>query len=95
GGLFKMIINKEQITIDKFEVRLYNKTYLILTYEKSKDGFTEFYITEKESCIVSFCIGCKYKEIIPRIESFIKRFIDEWVDDYNQEIDLLEDYTGA
>ncbi|MBR0371567.1 MAG: helix-turn-helix transcriptional regulator, partial [Methanobrevibacter sp.] len=46
GGLFKMIINKEQITIDKFEVRLYNKTYLILTYEKSKDGFTEFYITE-------------------------------------------------
>lgn len=83
-------MKKEIISIEKFEIELYNKTYFILVHKKSEDGFYEFYITEEENSIISFCIGCKWEEITPIIEEFIKYNIINWIYLYNKELNILE-----
>lgn len=82
--------NKEVISIEKFEIELYNKTYFILVDKKTND-FYEFYITENHSSIISFCAGSQLTDITPTIEEFIKNNIIIWIYLYNKEIDIIED----
>ena len=86
------IKNKEVISIEKFEIELYNKTYFILVYKKSENGFYEFYITEEDNSIISFCVGSQITDITSTIEEFIGNNIINWIYLYNKELDILEEH---
>lgn len=84
-------MKKEIISIEKFEIELYNKKYFILVYKKTND-FYEFYITEEDNSIISFCVGSQITDITPTIEEFIGKNIINWLYLYNKELDVLEEH---
>ena len=85
-------MKKEVISIEKFEIELYNKTYFILVYKKSEYGFYEFYITEEDNSIISFCVGSQITDKTLTIEEFIGDNIINWIYLYNKELDVLEEH---
>ena len=84
------IIKKETINVEKFEIKVADKIYIIYVFPKSNYDFIEFYVTEEDSSIMSFCRGVQQEDITPSIEEFINDNIIKWINDYNIEADIID-----
>lgn len=84
------IINKKTISIEKFEIKVNDKIYIIYVFPKSNYDFIEFYITEEDSSIMSFCRGVQQEDITPSIEEFINDNLIKWINDYNVESNIID-----
>lgn len=84
------IINKKTINIEKFEIKVNDRIYIIYILPKDDYNFVEFYITEDNNSIMSFCIGVQQEDIVPNIERFINDNLKKWVNDYNVEANIID-----
>ena len=81
---------KKTISIEKFEIKVNDKIYIIYVFPKSNYDFIEFYITEEDSSIMSFCRGVQQEDITPSIEEFINDNLIKWINDYNVESNIID-----
>lgn len=84
-------MNKININIEKYCLNYNGKEYIIflIPNEEHKE-FTDFYIKEKQNGIISLTVGIEIDKLSSSVEEFINNMIDEWVEDYENEINILE-----
>lgn len=69
-----------------------NDTYFVYSIQSTQDkAYTDFYIQKENYGFISFCISLNMKEIDSTNEEFINENIMEWIDLYEDDIEVLED----
>lgn len=83
------ITNKKSVNIGKFEINANDKIYIVYVFPKCDYSFSEFYITQEDNSIMSFCVGVQQEDIKPSLEEFINDNITKWINDFDVEADIV------
>ena len=54
---------------------------------------TEFYIQKENNKFIKFCTGINVRDLNYSNQDFINKNIMEWIESYENDIELLEDYS--
>lgn len=84
-------MNKESFKITRYSLNCDEVVYCIYLMPNEEDKkFTDFYITEKNGGIISHTIGLEINKLDCSIEEFISENISDWVEIYQNDINILE-----
>lgn len=86
-------MEKFNLEIEKYSfVYDNNENYFVYAIPSQKDkDFTEFYIQKDSYGFFSFCIGLDMKKMNCTNQEFINENIMEWIDSYENDIEVLEE----
>lgn len=86
-------MEKFNLEIEKYSfVYDNNENYFVYAIPSQKDkDFTEFYIQKDSYGFISFCIGLDMKKMNCTNQEFINENIMEWIDSYENDIEVLEE----
>ena len=82
-------MEKSNLSIETYSFKHNNKDYIFYLLPE-EENFTSIYLKRKQIGIISLCIGIKVQELNCSLEEFIKDNLEEWVENYDNEIEDLE-----
>lgn len=80
---------EESLTIKKYIYKGEHSNYIIYLIPEEYNS-TSFYIQREKCGIINLAIGLDLKQIQISAEDFIKENIEDWIEDYESDIDILE-----
>ncbi len=86
-------MKKINLEIEKYSFKYDDgNNYYVFAVPSQKDkDFTEFYIQKEDYGFISFCISMDMKKMNCTNQDFINDNIMDWIDDYEDDIEVLED----
>lgn len=86
-------MEKINLEIEKYSFKYDDgDNYYVFAVPSQKDkDFTEFYIQKEDYGFISFCISMDMKKMNCTNQDFINDNIMDWIDDYEDDIEVLED----
>lgn len=79
--------------IRKTKERNGRKYTLLLIPNEERSNFTDIYIQSGRKGLMTFCIGLDFKELSCSMDDFIEDNLEEWIEDCENDIELLEKAT--
>lgn len=82
-------MKKSNLSIETYTITHNNEEYIIYLFP-IEHNFKGIYMKRKQVGIISFCIGIKVEDLNCSLEEFIEDNLEDWVEDYESEIEDLE-----
>lgn len=82
-------MEKSNLSIETYTISHNDKEYILYLIPEDHNSIG-IYMQRKQCGIISLCIGVVVEQLSCGMEDFIDECIDEWVEDYESEIEDLE-----
>jgi len=82
-------MKKSNLSIETYTINHNNEEYILYLFP-DEENFTNIYMKRNQIGIISLCIGIKVEDLNCSLEEFIENNVEEWIEDYDNEIEDLE-----